>query len=222
MSNPFSQFKPYTKDATSTWPLFSDWLDDTLDLGTAPQQYAIYASWIIGFGWIAFTSARYRKLSKLVPDSVISDMNKHQLLDRLKGQRAKGIAFPLITTFIISGLASVRRNEEVDRSGDRFHEYYTRASYSGLDQASSVALARDIVLASSTHVEGSYLLENALRRLQEKGAINVPKYDADGMYKLPDNIVKQQMLKELDDGNVPQQVVFVPGKNQPLVDTVNV
>jgi hypothetical protein len=137
-------------------------------------------------------------------------MNKHHLLDKLKGQMYKGLVFPFFITFSAASAGAVRRNEEVDRDGNRFKEYWQRARYTGLEESASVALARDIVMKSDTREEGQELLVLALSNLVNMGVIEPPKFNTDGVYTIPEHMRKQEVdfVPQADPVILPDLPIF--------------
>ena len=165
---------------------------------------------------MSWKTGQYRKIKKLVPNSIVSESNQTILANRHRQDALKGIVYPTITTFVICCSNALDRNEDLDRTGERYRDYFTRATYAGLSKDLANALAKDIVLRSHTHTEGSELLTIALSNMVEQGVIAAPSYDKKGQYQIPGSIQQSQTLKRLEQGEILQETMVIPGENLPL------
>jgi hypothetical protein len=187
-SNPFSQFKPYKKHPTSEWPFFCHWLDDVLDLDTAPRQYFLAGCWSLGF--FSFFRGRYfaHRLKQFKPQTAVDQRNLRNAVLEFNRGSMRWFSFALLATLGVAITSSQRRAEETDRGGDRLKELLRRSQLAGLPEEQSFYLAKDIVMRSDTREYGNILLDRALTNFVAEGVISPPEYTPDGVYIIPEHI----------------------------------
>lgn len=154
-------------DETSTWPLFSHWLDDKCDIYTAPMQYAFYGVNALSAVYWGASHYQVRKAQQKVVNSVIDNYIKERAIAAAKSHRLLAGIMPVFLSMGIAYRGAVKRAEELDREGDRFRHYYRMGKYSGLEEETSALLARDVVMRSKTREEGIELMTKALQKLDE-------------------------------------------------------
>ena len=187
-TNPFAQFKPYKKHPTSEWPLFSDFLDDVFDLGTAPAQYFFYASWIGATSASLYYSRLIKRAVNIPPLDLASSVARSRFVSYCASRRWIVFVLPFCYTILNIVQCANRRTIEQDRNGSRYNEYFRRARNCDLDDETALLLAKDVVMRSDTMLEGRELLERALNHLQQQDLIPEPKFTPEGLYVIPEHL----------------------------------